>query len=74
MGNPFKSPPKPKVQKVAEAPPPAERTDAETAALEEEQRKKFAGGTGGRASTFLSGGNLSEAVSAVRNLGGTART
>jgi hypothetical protein len=51
-------------------PPPAERSDAETAALAESQRKKF-GTTGeGRAATFLTSSGTTPGSAAVRYLGG----
>lgn len=64
----------PKVQPVPAVPPPPERTDAETQTLAEEQRKRFAGASGGRASTFLTANGTSKASSAVRFLGGAAAT
>jgi len=54
-------------------PPPPERTDAETAALAEEQR--LAAQRRGRVATMLTGGRGAEGgSSAVRFLGGAART
>lgn len=53
--------------------PPA-RSDAETQALAEEQRRRFGGARSGRASTYLTSGGLSDSSSAVRFLGGAART
>lgn len=54
-------------------PPTPERTDAETAALADEQRGQFA--RRGRAATMLTGGAGTEGgTSAVRFLGGAART
>lgn len=53
------------------APPPPERTDAETEVLAEEQRSRF--GRGGRASTLLTGGQGTTGASyAVRTLGGAS--
>lgn len=49
------------------------RSDDETLALAEEQRKRFAGG-GGRSMTYLTGGGLTQGSSAIRFLGGAART
>ncbi len=62
--------------KVPEPLPPApERTATETAALAEEQRRRFATGRSGRASTILTGGTGGAGgVSALRFLGGAART
>jgi len=51
-------------------PPPAERSDSETAALAEAQRKKFAADGDGRAGTFLTSTGKTEASAAVRFLGG----
>lgn len=55
-------------------PPAPERSDSQTQALAEEQRKKFAGPTGGRASTFLTAAGTQAGSSAVRFLGGAAAT
>lgn len=55
-------------------PPAPERSDAETQALADEQRKRFAGSSAGRAATFLTQGGTSAASSAVRFLGGAAAT
>lgn len=76
MGNPFSmSKPKPTPVVVPDPLPPApERTDTETQALAEQQRKKFAGASGGRASTFLTGAGTTAGSSAVRFLGGAAAT
>jgi hypothetical protein len=65
--------PQPKVNKPNPLPPAPERNADETAALAAEQRKKAA--RGGRAFTALTGGQgASENYSAVRFLGGAART
>lgn len=77
MSNPFKSqkpPPPAPVQQIAPLPPAPERSDAETEELAEEQRRRFGSSRSGRASTYLSGGGLSSASSAVRYLGGSAAT
>lgn len=55
-------------------PPAPERTDAATQQLADEQRKKFAGASGGRASTFLTQAGTTAGSSAVRFLGGAAAT
>ncbi|RTL04983.1 hypothetical protein EKK58_09255 [Candidatus Dependentiae bacterium] len=70
------SPAKPKRDVVTPEPlrPAPERSDAETEALAEEQRKRVAGASGGRASTYLTGGGTEAASSAVRFLGGAAKT
>lgn len=71
---------KPKVPKVAAAPvitPEAipERTSEQTASLAEEQRRRFFTSQGGRSATMLTGGTGTEGgSSAVRFLGGAART
>lgn len=63
------------VTEVEDLPPAPERTDAQTEALAEEQRKRFAtSASGGRASTYLSGGGATEATSAVRYLGTSSQT
>lgn len=75
MSSVFKSPSKPKPLPPPEPlPPPPERSDAETDALADEQRKKFGTGRTGRASTFLSGNGLSSSNTAVRFLGGSQAT
>lgn len=64
----------PQVQTPDALPPPPERSDPETAALAESQRARFGRG-GGRASTMLTGGSgTGGGQSAVRFLGGAART
>lgn len=72
------SPPKAPAPAVAPAPaplpPPPTRSDAETQQLADEQRKKYATSKGGRASTFLTQGGVSDSTSAVRFLGGAAAT
>lgn len=55
-------------------PPAPERSDSQTQELADEQRKKFAGSKGGRASTFLTQGGTTASSSAVRFLGGAAAT
>ena len=75
MSKVFKGPSKPKPLPPPDPLPPVpERSDAETAALAEEQRKKFGTARSGRASTFLSGGGLSESSTASRFLGGSQAT
>ena len=70
----FRRPEMPKVAVPDAPPPPPERSDPETAALAEAQRARFGRG-GGRASTMLTGGNgTGGGQSAVRFLGGAART
>lgn len=65
----------PEVRQPDPLPPVPERSDAETAALAEDQRRRAAGRTQGRAATWLSGGNSGQtASSAVRYLGASART
>lgn len=62
----------PAVRTPADLPPPPERTDAEVAALAETQRQRQ---RQGRAATILTGGMGADAgSSAVRFLGGSART
>ena len=74
MGGIFDSP-KPATQPLPKPLPPApERSDVQTEQLAAEQRKRFAGASGGRASTFLTSGGTSAGSSAVRFLGGAART
>jgi hypothetical protein len=65
---------KPKKPKVAPAPPPPERTDSETTALADEQRRRAVGAEDGRAASFLTSSGLTEGSAAVRFLGGAART
>jgi hypothetical protein len=75
MGNPFSKPKAAAPVVIPEPlPPPPERTDTETERLAEEQRKRFAGASGGRASTFLTAGGTTAGSSAVRFLGGAAST
>lgn len=62
----------PEVRYPDPLPPPPSRSDAEDAALQDEQRTSFA--RKGRAATFLSGGTRDEASAAVRFLGDAART
>ena len=70
-GKPSIPPPAPP---PAPLPPPPERSDADIAALAEQQRAKFFK-RGGRAATLLTGGSGTEGGSgAIRFLGGTART
>ena len=70
----FSKPKMPEVKDPAPLPPPPERSDADTAALAERQRAGFFN-RGGRATTMLTGGSgTSGASSAVRFLGGAART
>lgn len=74
----FSKPKAPKPQPLPEPeplPPPPERSDAETESLAEEQKKRFTSSTArGRASTFLTGGGVTEGTSAVRFLGNSSRT
>lgn len=74
MGNPFKKPKTPAVVIPDPLPPAPERSDAETENLAEEQRRRFSGAQGGRASTFLTAGGTTQGSSAVRFLGGAAAT
>lgn len=75
MGGIFDGPSKPAAQPLPQPLPPApERSDLQTQQLAEQQRKRFSGASGGRASTFLTSGGTSAASSAVRFLGGAART
>lgn len=70
----FKKPSVPEVRYPDPLPPAPERTDAETAALAEEQRARFASRRG-RASTMLTGGGgVDGGSAAVQFLGGAART
>lgn len=64
----------PKPAMPAPLAPIPERTDEETAALAEVQRKKFATSGEGRASTYLTQSGTSSDFSAVRYLGGAGRT
>lgn len=57
----------------APLPPPPDRSDAQTQSLADEQRKRFSGSQG-RASTFLTAGGTQQGSSAVRFLGGAAKT
>lgn len=74
MSNPFSKPKQAPVVMPEPLPPPPERTDAETQTLADEQRRRFGTASGGRASTFLTGGGLSSGSSAVRFLGGASAT
>lgn len=74
MSNPFSKPKATPVVVPDPLPPPPERNDTETQNLADEQRKRFAGAGGGRASTFLTGGGTSMGSSAVRFLGGASAT
>lgn len=68
----FKTPKSPAVRTPDPLPPPPERTDAETTALAEEQRRKPS--TTGRASTMLTTGQgVSGVSSASRFLGVSTR-
>lgn len=68
------TPKAPEVRYPDALPPPPERSDADTASLAEQQRSKFFR-KGGRASTMLTGGSGTEgSSSAIRFLGGAART
>lgn len=74
MSGLFSKPKIPKVASVSAPEPPPERSAAETTALSDEQRARFAN-RGGRAMTMLTGGLGTEGgSSAVRFLGGAART
>lgn len=55
-------------------PAPPSRSDAETEALAEENRRQNTPRRAGRASTFLTGAGTTAASSAVRFLGGSANT
>lgn len=66
--------PAPIVQAPDPLPPEPTRSDSETAALAEEQRKRYSPSKGGRASTFLTQGGVSAGSSAVRFLGGATAT
>ena len=70
----FLKPKMPEAPRVPDALPPApERTDAETAALAEQQRNRVL--RRGRASTMLTGGAGTDGGSSVVSfLGGSART
>lgn len=74
MSNPFSKPKQAPVIMPEPLPPPPERTDQQTQALADGQRRRFAGASQGRAATFLTGGGLSAGSSAVRFLGGAAAT
>lgn len=74
MGNPFAKPKAAPVVMPDPLPPAPERSDAQTQQLADEQRKKFAGSSAGRAATFLTQGGTTAASSAVRFLGGAAST
>lgn len=71
----FSTPKMPEAPKAPDPLPPAPTRSAEdTSALAAEQRSKFFN-RGGRAATMLTGGSgASGGVSAIRFLGGTART
>jgi hypothetical protein len=59
---------------VAASPPAAERSDSQTTALADSQRANYAKRRG-RAMTMLTGGSGADStISAVRYLGGAART
>lgn len=55
-------------------PAPPSRSDAETEALAEENRKQNTPRRAGRASTFLTQAGLQQASSAIRFLGGSTST
>lgn len=76
MANPFSQPkqPAPIVVPQEDLPPPPARSDSETAALADEQRKRFGGAGSGRSMTYLTGGGLSQGSSAIKFLGGAAHT
>lgn len=75
MTSMFKSPKVPDPAPAPEPLPPApSRTDAETTALAEEQRRRFAPGRTGRASTFLTQSGVTQGSAAVRFLGGATAT
>ena len=75
MGKIFAKPKPAPIAPVATTPVPAapERTDDETQALADEQRRKLNQNTG-RSSTFLTQGGVDAGSAAVRFLGGAART
>lgn len=74
MANPFSKPKAAPVIMPDPLPAAPERSDSETQALADEQRKKFAAPSGGRASTWLSSGGVTAGSSAVRFLGGAKAT
>ena len=64
----------PEVRYPDPLPPPPERSDVETSALAEQQRARF-GRNNGRAMTMLTGGGgVESGSSAMRYLGGAAKT
>lgn len=74
MAGLFSKPKVPEVKTPDPLPPAPERSSEETAALAEEQRSRFAR-RAGRASTMLTGGaGADSGSSAIRFLGGAART
>ena len=74
MGGIFGGGPEPAVAPAPKPLPPApDRTDAQTQALADEQRKRFSGSTG-RAANFFTAGGTTQAATAVRYLGGAAKT
>lgn len=74
MSGLFSKPKVPEVRTPDPLPPAPERTAEETAALAEDQRSRFARRSG-RAGTMLTGGSGTEGgSSAIRFLGGAART
>lgn len=58
----------------APLPPAPARSDAQTQSLADAQRKKFNGPAGSASQTYLTGGGASAGSSAVRYLGGSAKT
>lgn len=58
----------------APLPPPPARSDAQTQALADEQRRKYAAGDSGSAQTYLTTSGTTDSSSAVRYLGGAAKT
>lgn len=73
-GNSPKAQALPPVREPDPLPPPPARSDAETEALAEENRKQNMPRRPGRASTFLTAGGTTAASSAVRFLGGSQTT
>ena len=68
-----KQPAMPAATRLPDTPPVAERSSSETSALADTQRRNMTGK--GRAMTMLTGGGGADsAISAVRFLGGAART
>lgn len=73
-GSTPKAAPAPIIREPDPLPPIPSRSDAETEALAEENRKNNTPRKPGRAATFLTAGGTQTASSAVRFLGGSAST